>query len=381
MADARDAVGYSLRAIARVRNGRDEHLFALPVGNRSARRRLGNGRLSGPRDAGVFALHRPGQCASKPHAPFAHSCGGERGRRRLAHPDLLGSFCNPRYLQMVHSLTGDYRRGLDGRGHGVGARRKRRNGEQKAMGMKIPGEAKLLAGLAAVVLVGGGVMLLLSKASEISTAPPPPPSPKTISAEAFDKLLASARFSKGDANADVTIIEFADFECPSCRKAWRESLPKVSQMGKLRFVFRQMPLEMHERALPAALASEAAAKQGKFWQMYDGLFGSDSGNFTPDGAPIPALGDADIAKVATKIGLNLAQFNKDRVDNALTAKIQAEIKANADAGVTETPTFLIRGKSGKIDRVSGAGPLATYLASGALQAQMGGAASPAPTAP
>ncbi len=239
------------------------------------------------------------------------------------------------------------------------------------MGMKVPNEAKLLASLAAVVILGGGGMMALNKLGQAPPVVAPTPAPTTTTEEAFDKFLTSARHSKGEPNAELIIIEFADFECPSCRKAFREALPKILTDYKPRFVFRQFPLEgIHERALASALASEAAAKQGKFWEMYDGLFQSDSANKMADGTPIPALADADILTVARKIGLNVDQFNKDVQDPALHKKIEDEVAFNTQMGVTETPTFLIRGKSGTIDRVTGARQLLEYVAKGGLKRQM-----------
>jgi protein-disulfide isomerase len=251
--------------------------------------------------------------------------------------------------------------------------------------MKLTSEAKLLAVLAAIVLVGGGFLLLSSRGANGpgDVRPSPTPAPQLDSA-AVDALLKASRHVKGDPNAPLTIIEFADFQCPSCRRAFSQTdKPNVHDIEKklpARFAFLNLPLPMHENAVPAAAAAEAAAKQGKFWEMYNVLF---------EGSDVDApLSDADLVKHAQKAGLNIEQFNKDRADAAVNALIDADKAVAEKYSVDMTPTFVIRDKNGKVKVISGAGPYSELfpdLKDGILDNQPGpaapAAAPPGPMAP
>lgn len=84
----------------------------------------------------------------------------------------------------------------------------------------------------------------------------------------------------GSTNASVTVIEFSDFECPFCRKFWKETYGQIKKeyvdTGKIAFYYRHFPLEFHPMAQPFALASECANEQGKFWEMHDKIFSSQA---------------------------------------------------------------------------------------------------------
>src|SRR5688572_13499468 len=80
----------------------------------------------------------------------------------------------------------------------------------------------------------------------------------------------------GDANARVTIIEFGDYQCPVCRLFWKETLPRIRKeyidTGKVKLVFRDFPLPVHSMAVPAAMATECAEDQGRFWEFHDKVY-------------------------------------------------------------------------------------------------------------
>jgi len=80
----------------------------------------------------------------------------------------------------------------------------------------------------------------------------------------------------GEADAPVVLIEFSDYQCLYCRNFWRDTLPMIKSeyinTGKVRFVYRDLPLSVHPAAIPAAQATECAEEQGMFWEMHDKIF-------------------------------------------------------------------------------------------------------------
>lgn len=210
--------------------------------------------------------------------------------------------------------------------------------------MKASGETKLLLILGLIVLIGGGALIAMNRGplpSIPGTEATPPPLPNLGAAE-FEAILKEARHLKGDPNAKITVVEFADFECPSCRKAYNEFLK--GKKYPVRFAFRHYPLPMHSHAVPAALATEAAERQGKFWEMYEALFEGTETELTDD----------YIRKQAEKIGLDLARFDRDIKDPALNTLVKADSEAAHEYNIEMTPTFLVRDAEGKIHQDTGA---------------------------
>ncbi len=137
---------------------------------------------------------------------------------------------------------------------------------------------------------------------------------------------------KGDAKAPVTLIEYSDFQCPFCGRAFTQTLPQIEEnfvkKGKVKLVFRDLPLAFHPEAHPAAEAAECADEQGKFWAYHDLLFKNQQ-----------ELGTANYKKWAQEAGLDVSKFN-----SCFDAgKYKSEVdKDNADAtkaGASGTPTF------------------------------------------
>ena len=140
--------------------------------------------------------------------------------------------------------------------------------------------------------------------------------------------------ARGPDNAPVTLTVFSDFQCPYCSRL----VPFVDEVlaknpDKVRIVFKQFPLRMHNFALPAALASLAARDQGKFWPMHDLLFANSS-----------QLSDEKIRSFAQQVGLDLARFDKDRNDKRLREEVQRDMELGQKAGVQGTPSVFINGK-------------------------------------
>src|SRR5438067_13095029 len=119
----------------------------------------------------------------------------------------------------------------------------------------------VIVGLVAAIAVGGGTVFYHKKL----VANPP----LKISKESGD--TKEAGHVLGPADAAVTLEEFGDFQCPPCGKL-SEPINQLQKKYNLRVIFRQFPLPMHANAKEAAFASEAAARQGRFWQMHDLLY-------------------------------------------------------------------------------------------------------------
>jgi protein-disulfide isomerase len=125
------------------------------------------------------------------------------------------------------------------------------------------------------------------------------------------------------------VIEYADFECPFCAAVSikLDALP-------LRRVFRHFPVKSsHPRAWAAACAAEAAARQGRFWEMHDTLFG-DQGR----------LEDPHLWARATALGLDLERFDADRRSPEVRARVKADFRSGVRAGVVTTPTLFAGGE-------------------------------------
>ncbi|MEU6206140.1 Na+/H+ antiporter NhaA [Micromonospora musae] len=138
---------------------------------------------------------------------------------------------------------------------------------------------------------------------------------------------------RGPADASVTLVQYGDFECPYCGKAE----PVVRQLlghADLRFVWRHLPLsDVHPQAQLAAEAAEAAAAQGKFWQMHDLLLDHQE-----------KLNIPDLIKYAGDLGLDQNRFHDDLISHAHAARIDSDIDSADNSGVSGTPTFFINGR-------------------------------------
>lgn len=140
----------------------------------------------------------------------------------------------------------------------------------------------------------------------------------------------------GPADAKLTIIQFADFECPFSREVYTTIRSLMSEFGgqSVRFVFRDMPLDdIHVNARAAALAASCASSQGKFWQMHDKLFANSD-----------RLAPPDLRAYADQIGLDLRAYDICLADPATAAEVEADLRAGTAAGVRGTPTFFLNGR-------------------------------------
>ena len=139
----------------------------------------------------------------------------------------------------------------------------------------------------------------------------------------------------GAASAGIELVEYGDYQCPHCGAAYPVIKDIQRKFGEqVRFVFRNFPLsDAHPFAFPAAVAAEAAALQGKFWEMHDVIFENQR-----------LLSDAGLFKMASTAGLDLEQFRNDIQKNELAEKVDADFESGVRSGVNGTPSFFINGK-------------------------------------
>jgi protein-disulfide isomerase len=154
----------------------------------------------------------------------------------------------------------------------------------------------------------------------------------------------------GDINAPLEVVEYGDYECPFCGRAYPIVKSIQEKLGAdMKFIFRNFPLrKIHPHAYPAAVATEAAARQGKFWEMHDIIFENQK-----------TLEPENLFAFASQIGLDMERFQKDILDESLYMKARKDFESGMQSGVNRTPTFFVNGK--KFNGDWGEGELLRYL--------------------
>ena len=152
------------------------------------------------------------------------------------------------------------------------------------------------------------------------------------------------RPERGPKNAPITIIEFSDYECPFCKKA-EESVQQVLKTygDKVRFVYRDFPLDIHASARPASEAAHCAQAQGKFWEYHDKLMAATD------------LSADKFKTLADEVKLDRAKFDECIAKQQFKADIDKDMEDATDVGVTGTPAFFINGRM-----ISGAEPFEKF---------------------
>src|SRR6185295_8304428 len=154
--------------------------------------------------------------------------------------------------------------------------------------------------------------------------------PETVE---LKNLITERDHISGISDAPVTLLEYGNFECVHCGRAYPIIKEVQKRLGNnLRFVFRHFPtVRSHPHSLRAAEAAEAAAAQGKFWEMHDQLFTHQQ-----------ALEDHDLSRYARHMGLDFERFARDMSGNTFLKQIEADYNRSVlDEHVTGTPTFYI----------------------------------------
>jgi Na+:H+ antiporter, NhaA family len=139
---------------------------------------------------------------------------------------------------------------------------------------------------------------------------------------------------RGPAGAPVTLVEYGDFQCPYCGDAYPVVQELQERFGDgVRFVFRHMPLaDLHPRAPAAAQAAEAAAAQGRFWEMHDRLFEHQH-----------ELSDQDLRGHAAAIGLDVERVDRELNEGVHAARVDEDYASGVRSGTPSTPRFFING--------------------------------------
>lgn len=148
--------------------------------------------------------------------------------------------------------------------------------------------------------------------------------------------------SMGDENAPLVLVEFTDYQCPFCKRAHDDATTalqkKFVETGKLRFVSRNLPLNFHPNAEPAAHAALCAMQQKQFWPMRDRLFAISS-----------SLYSTNITKAAEELKLDMTRFNSCVESKTFASQIASDKMDAEKAGITGTPTFVLgKLKDGKV---------------------------------
>ncbi len=140
--------------------------------------------------------------------------------------------------------------------------------------------------------------------------------------------------ARGAPMAQVTIVEFSDFECPYCGRAHSILQQVLTEFeGRVRLVFKNYPLTGHPRAMPAARAAVAAGNQRKFWEMHDLLFEHQT-----------QLEEEDLESYAQQLGLDMERFRRDMTSAETQRRIEADRAEGQRVGVEGTPTFFVNGR-------------------------------------
>lgn len=216
-----------------------------------------------------------------------------------------------------------------------------KTGKAKLSGKKIVGAGLVL--LVVLLATYGGWRL-------ITPAPTPGSSLAT-------SLLTGSPPKLGSANASVTIVEFGDYQCPTCGDWYRTQEASLIQnlvdRGKANFVWRDFDF-FGPDSISASEAAYAAGEQGKFWQYHDLLFQNQR-------APNSGwAGRQNLVKFAEQLGLDMTRFDQALNSGKYDSLINSNHSLGVQAGITETPTFFLIGPGGKVVTIAGGQPESVF---------------------
>jgi protein-disulfide isomerase len=189
----------------------------------------------------------------------------------------------------------------------------------------------IIISVVALGTLGSGAMLYRAKRPHVLSIP----QEKMLSG----KSDAESPHVRGNPHASVTLEEYGDFQCPPCGMlaVFLSQLEKEYD-SRLRVVFRNFPLSMHEHAREAALAAEAAGLQGRFWEMHDVLYREQEA-----WTKAPNVREL-FESYAGMMGLNLDQFRKDMDGEKAKARVDADHERGVALGIQVTPTLFINNR-------------------------------------
>jgi protein-disulfide isomerase len=176
------------------------------------------------------------------------------------------------------------------------------------------------------------------------TPPPQAPGAAAPQPNAQAKVSLTGAYMLGRPDAPVTLVEFTDYECPFCRQFHMSTFEELKKnhidTGKLRYVSRDFPLDMHRSAFPAARAARCAGEQGKFWEMRHTLIVNAN-----------ALSPEAMHTFARDLRLDAVAFRACLEGDHYSAEVKRDLSDGQTAGVSGTPTFVIGRSTG--DSVEG----------------------------
>jgi protein-disulfide isomerase len=182
------------------------------------------------------------------------------------------------------------------------------------------------------IIVGTVALLAVGSATALYRAKRPVPLsiPKTEASAGGDSV-----HTLGPASATVTLEEFGDFQCPPCGALSDPLNQLVRDFPKLRIIFRHFPLAVHQHAMEAAMAAEAAGMQGHFWQMHDIIYRDQA--IWSQSADARGL----FSNYAGMLGLKRDQFQKDMMSNEAMERVKSDQREGTKLQVTNTPTIFL----------------------------------------
>jgi protein-disulfide isomerase len=192
---------------------------------------------------------------------------------------------------------------------------------------------------------------LLERQQTAAAQPQPAPTSDKVKMS-----VAPGWYSLGRDDAPVTVVEFADYQCPFCRKFHSDTFAEIKKnyidTGKVRYVSRDLPLDFHPNAPGAAVAARCAGEQHKFWEMRDMMVVNAADLTTPS-----------LIKYGQQINLDMTAFGLCLNDKKYTAAIQKDVADANTMGISGTPSFVV-GKTAKDEingvRIVGAVPYSVF---------------------
>lgn len=205
---------------------------------------------------------------------------------------------------------------------------------------------------AAIVIVIGAVVFGLKGggASLKDSTDNLPPAQENVNVKTKEISLDDDPYL-GSEDAPITIVEFSDFQCPFCSRFYLDTFSQIKEQyidtGKVKFVYRDFPLNIHQYAQKSAEASECADEQGKFWEYSDVLLQNQSEWST--------IGIDKFKEYAGQLGLNQEEFNSCLDSDAMAQEVQNDFNQGRQYGVNGTPAFFVNG-----ELISGAQPFSVF---------------------
>jgi protein-disulfide isomerase len=192
-------------------------------------------------------------------------------------------------------------------------------------------ELKVLMGIGLAIIVAGIALFTIS---------PSQPSRNNDQQIPVERLIKEDSHIIGNRGAKVTLVEFADFECPGCAQFYTDYHRLIEEYKgnpDVAFVFRHFPLPMHRHANITSRAAEAASLQGKFWEMHNKIFENQTEWANSDDALSILL------RYAQEIGLNVDTFKVDLEKDSVRDKVSSDVTEGNSIGVDRTPTLFLNG--------------------------------------